>query len=251
IAHFRRRHPDARKPSFHQQLQNVCRVPLVRLLLPHIAGPNLRRIAHPQLVSQLTEQIHQPMAVARRLHPDQRRRRYLPIEPFRISRGLHQLLLPSFSCLRIQPTHLLPAGMKITSYNHHLRLLLSPASWSLNQKRNRHRPQENGRNPPRPAPLEERRFRRDRRRQNQPRRLRPHRSNHPRHRPDEEAVRYGTHAAICPRALRPWTLPKQDNAEEKKNGEEKNEAAKKEVKAERRRDPRDLELSADGKYYYP
>src|SRR5439155_1906647 len=136
IAHFTRRHPDARKPSFHQQLQNVCRVPLVRLLLPHIAGPNLRRIAHPQLVSQLTEQIHQPMAVARRLHPDQRRRRYLPIEPFRISRGLHQLLLPSFSCLRIQPTHLLPAGMKITSYNHHLRLLLSPASWSLNQKTN-------------------------------------------------------------------------------------------------------------------
>src|SRR5437867_92193 len=125
IAHFTRRHPDARKLSFHQQLQNVCRVPLVRLLLPHIAGPNLRRIAHPQLVSQLTEQIHQPMAVARRLHPDQRRRRYLPIEPFRISRGLHQLLLPSFSCLRIQPTHLLPAGMKITSYNHHVRRLLS------------------------------------------------------------------------------------------------------------------------------
>jgi len=26
--------------------------------------------------------------------------------------------------------------MKITSYNHHLRLLLSPASWSLNQKTN-------------------------------------------------------------------------------------------------------------------
>ena len=58
-----------------------------------------------------------------------------------------------------------------------------------------------------------------------------------------------------PRSVReryaPWTLPKQDNAEEKKNGEEKNEAAKKEVKAERRRDPRDLELSADGRYYYP
>ena len=58
-----------------------------------------------------------------------------------------------------------------------------------------------------------------------------------------------------PRSVReryaPWTLPKQANAEENKNGEEKNEAAKKEVKAERRRNPRDLELSADGRYYYP
>ena len=64
-----------------------------------------------------------------------------------------------------------------------------------------------------------------------------------------------------PRSVReryaPWTLPKPANAEEKKSGEEKkngeetNEAAKKEVKAERRRDPRDLELSADGRYYYP
>jgi hypothetical protein len=58
-----------------------------------------------------------------------------------------------------------------------------------------------------------------------------------------------------PRSVReryaPWTLPKPANAEDNKNGEEKNEAAKKEVKAERRRNPRDLELSADGKYYYP
>jgi hypothetical protein len=43
----------------------------------------------------------------------------------------------------------------------------------------------------------------------------------------------------------PWTRPKQTN------GEEKKEEPKKEVKAERQRDPRDLKLSADGKYYYP
>ena len=58
-----------------------------------------------------------------------------------------------------------------------------------------------------------------------------------------------------PRSVReryaPWTLPKPANAEEKKSGEEKNEAAKKEVKPERQRNPRDLELSADGRYYYP
>src|SRR5207244_1018312 len=93
--------------------------------LPHQAGTNLRRIAHPQLVTQLAQQIHQPVAVAGGFHADQRGRRYLPVEPFRVARGLYQLLLPGLSRLRIQPTHLLPAGMKITSYNHHVRRLLS------------------------------------------------------------------------------------------------------------------------------
>src|SRR5207249_4360892 len=69
--------------------------------------------------------IHQPVAVAGGFHADQCGRRYLPVEPFRVARGLYQLLLPSLSRLRIQPAHLLPAGMKITSYNHHVRRLLS------------------------------------------------------------------------------------------------------------------------------
>src|SRR6267142_2353406 len=47
---------------------------------------------------------------------------------------MRQLPLPALSRLRVQPTHLLPAGMEITSYNHHLRRLLSfPASLSSNQ----------------------------------------------------------------------------------------------------------------------
>src|SRR5213076_114960 len=91
----------------------------------HVAGTNLRRIAHPQLVTQLAQQIHQPVTVAGGFHADQRRRRYSPVEPFRVARGLYQLLLPGLSRLRIQPTHLLPAGMKITSYNPHVRRLLS------------------------------------------------------------------------------------------------------------------------------
>src|SRR5438094_7759309 len=125
VAHFTRRHPDPRKPPFHQQLQNMRRIALVRLLLPHVAGTNLRRIAHPQLVTQLAQQIHQPVTVAGGFHADQRRRRYLPVEPFRVARGLYQLPLPGLSRIRIQPTHLLPTGMKITSYNHHVRRLLS------------------------------------------------------------------------------------------------------------------------------
>src|SRR5436190_4585218 len=125
VAHFTRWHPDPRKPPLDQQLQNMRRIALVRLLLPYVAGTNLRRIAHPQLVTQLAQQIHQPVTVAGGFHADQRRRRYSPVEPFRVARGLYQLLLPGLSRLRIQPTHLLPAGMKITSYNHHVRRLLS------------------------------------------------------------------------------------------------------------------------------
>ena len=46
-----RGHPDPRKAPVEQQLQQQGRIAPVMLLLPHIAGPNLRRIAHPQLVS--------------------------------------------------------------------------------------------------------------------------------------------------------------------------------------------------------
>src|SRR5258706_3056660 len=110
-------------------------VPLVRLLLPHIAGPDLRRVPHPQLVTQVRQQIHQPVTVPGRFHPDQRRRRYLPVKPLRIARGLHQLLLAGLARLRIQPTHLLPAGMKITSYNHHLMLLSVPSVFGPSTER--------------------------------------------------------------------------------------------------------------------
>src|SRR5881392_1306110 len=43
------RGPQPRKAPFHHQLQNVGRVPLVRLLLAHVAGPDLCRIPDPDL----------------------------------------------------------------------------------------------------------------------------------------------------------------------------------------------------------
>jgi len=70
IPRLARRHPDARKPPFHQQLQNVGRVPFVRLLLPHKTGPDPRRISDPQLVADFPQQIYQPVAVAGCFHPD-------------------------------------------------------------------------------------------------------------------------------------------------------------------------------------
>ena len=43
----------------------------------------------------------------------------LLVEHFGLSFGMHQLLLPRFPSSSVHPTHLLPAGMEITSYNHH------------------------------------------------------------------------------------------------------------------------------------
>ena len=67
--------PQPRKTPFHHQLQNVRRVPLVRLLLAHVTGSDLRRIPDPDLMPQVFDQLDEPLAVARGLHADQRRRR--------------------------------------------------------------------------------------------------------------------------------------------------------------------------------
>ena len=111
--------PQARKTSFHHQLQNVGCIPLVRLLLAHVTGPDRGRISDPDLVPQILYQLDEPLAVARRFHADQRRHPQLRIELFCLIGGMQQLLFPRFSCLTIQPGNLLPAGMKITAYNHH------------------------------------------------------------------------------------------------------------------------------------
>src|SRR5216683_6044360 len=66
-----RRNPDPRTPSFQQQFQNQRRISAIVLLLPHITGPNLRRIADPHVVSCRGGHLYKPLAVARRLHPNQ------------------------------------------------------------------------------------------------------------------------------------------------------------------------------------
>src|SRR5450631_2524986 len=101
------------------------RIPLVRLLLAHVTGPDLRRVSDPDLVSQVFHQLDEPLAVARGLHPDQNRLRQLLIKQLGVARSMHQFPLPAIPGLGLHPTHLLPAGMEITSYNHHRRLLSS------------------------------------------------------------------------------------------------------------------------------
>src|SRR5450755_5160948 len=107
------------------------RVPFVRLLLAHKTGPDLRRISDPDLVSQILHQFQEPLAVARCLDADQCRWRQLLIELLGVTRSVHQFLFPGFPSLRVQPRHLLPAGMKITSYNHHAKAPSSPGALVL------------------------------------------------------------------------------------------------------------------------
>src|SRR5271156_3057900 len=103
----------------------MCRVALVRLLLAHVAGSDLGCISDPDLMPQILDQFDEPLAVARGLHADQPRRRQLLIEHPGVAASMHQLPFPAIPSLHVHPTHLLPAGMEITSYNHHRRLLSS------------------------------------------------------------------------------------------------------------------------------
>src|SRR5664279_5138165 len=105
------------------------RVPLVVLLFTHIAGPDLGRIPDPHFVAHLLQHLHKPLRVSRCFQPNQRGHRQLPIPPLRFAVAVLQLRFSAFSALAVEPSHLLPAGMKTTSYTPHRRLLPSPASF--------------------------------------------------------------------------------------------------------------------------
>src|SRR5664279_4418811 len=113
------------------------RVPLVVLLFTHIAGPDLGRIPDPHFLAHLLQHLHQPLRVTRGFQPNQRRHRQLPVPSLRFAVAVLQLRFSAFSALAVAPSHLLPAGMKITSYNPHRRLLPSPASFLVLYRKRR------------------------------------------------------------------------------------------------------------------
>src|ERR1700678_3481009 len=130
IAHLHARHPYPWKSSVAQQGQNMLRVALVRLLLPHHQPPDLRRIPQPQLVAHLRQHLLEPLRVAHRFHPHAHR---LPAECF-VEATRSPLLVPQASFARFARFHidhreLLIAGMKIASYNLH-RGSSPPSAWS-------------------------------------------------------------------------------------------------------------------------
>src|ERR1700692_399216 len=66
------------------------------------------------------------MAIATGFYPDQRRHRQAAVEPLRFPITVYQLVFGDLSGLRLENRYLLKAGMKITPYNLHRRLLLVP-----------------------------------------------------------------------------------------------------------------------------
>src|SRR6266481_230192 len=111
------------------------RIALVRLLLAHIAGPDLRRIPHPDLVSQLHHQIEKPLAVPGSFHSNQRRRRQRGVKPSCLSATVLELTLGSLSSFRVHPNYLLPRRMEITAYNNHKKAPSSlQNSWSSTER---------------------------------------------------------------------------------------------------------------------
>src|SRR6202453_2872587 len=118
------RHPQARKPLLHQQLQNVASVSLVGLLLANVAGPNLGCISDPQLVAQLLHHQLKPAGITRGFHTNQRRRFQFAVKLFRLPGGMYQLFILYLPCLCVENGNLLVARVKITAYNLHKAPLL-------------------------------------------------------------------------------------------------------------------------------
>src|ERR1035437_3945318 len=66
------------------------------------------------------------MAVATGFYPDPRTHGQAAVEPLCLPITVYQLVLGDLSGLRLENRYLLKAGMKITPYNLHRRLLLVP-----------------------------------------------------------------------------------------------------------------------------
>src|ERR1700745_1000521 len=97
----------------------MFRVPPVRLLLPHHAGPDFGRIPQPQLEPQLGQQALEPGIVPAGLHPHPH---FLPGQRTIKLFGLGPLAQPSVftsSRLIVKDRDRLKSRMKITAYNQH------------------------------------------------------------------------------------------------------------------------------------
>src|SRR4029077_6747395 len=97
----------------------MFRIPPVRLLLPHHAGPDFGRIPQPQLEPQLGQQALEPGIVPAGLHPHPH---LLPGQRTIKLLGLGAVAQPSFfisSRLIVKDRDLLKSRMKITAYNQH------------------------------------------------------------------------------------------------------------------------------------
>ena len=103
------------KRSGAQQVQNVLGVAGVGFLVADFARPNARRVAHPQLVPQLSHQPLEPIGGKRRFNPHHRPPRKLQVELLHFLALVLQPPLLDLSRLLVDPRHKLVARVHVTS----------------------------------------------------------------------------------------------------------------------------------------
>ncbi len=100
-------HPDAREPFFFQQLQQQLGVAPVGLLLARRSLADAGRVADPQLVAELFEQLLEPQAVPARLQAHSHRVRQGGIEPPHLIAVVGQAQVLPAPSFRLQQSDLL------------------------------------------------------------------------------------------------------------------------------------------------
>jgi len=120
------RYPDARKGIFQQQLQQKSSIVGVGFLLAHTLGLDFRRIADPDLDTQLCQQPFEPARIARGLHShahaDSSQSQF-PIKLLCLLITVVQSPFATLSSFRICKRDVLIARVIIHAYNDHVRLL--------------------------------------------------------------------------------------------------------------------------------
>src|ERR1700693_6389001 len=118
-----RRLPNGWKPVLHQKTQHEPGIAHIRLLLPRAAGPDRTGISQQKLMSQLVHQLSKPAQSPRCFHTDAHLLTCQGPVKLLCFGGMVQPPLPILARLQLHIRDLLETRMKITTYNHHARLL--------------------------------------------------------------------------------------------------------------------------------
>jgi len=116
-----------------EQIEQVPGVAPIGLCLAYHHRPDLPRLPHQHGVAQAVHQSVKPLAIAGGLNPDGHRRSQRAIEPLHRVAVMSEFLLEDLSGRRVEHSHLLFAGMQITSDKCHERDLLSGNSVTVSQ----------------------------------------------------------------------------------------------------------------------
>src|SRR6202035_2179203 len=126
------RYPDLRTIILQHEFQNQLRILPIRLLLAHSSGSDFCRISDPKFHLQLGQQSFEPACMPAGFHTHSHllaHCRQSAIERLRFL-AMPQPFFLELSAVTIHRRYLLKLGVKIYSYNDHVRLLSpEPVGW--------------------------------------------------------------------------------------------------------------------------